>query len=382
LGIIPRVRSRSGVLAPNRAKRSEHRRHEHSIEKQIIMNSEWQRLIEAHGGVVDAGGQTRFPAAPREADCALMALSHLGLIRVAGADALSFLQGQLTNDVRELSGRHTHLAGQCSHKGRMLASFRVLRLDDAFYLQLPLAVLPAALKRLRMFVLRAKVSVEDASDALVCIGMAGACAPGLMTEQLPELPDADHGMAQAGGLTAVRSPGPGPRFEVLGSVEAVAPLWESLAARATLMDSDYWTLLDIRAGIPTVYPATADAFVPQMLNMQLIDGVSFTKGCYTGQEVVARMQYLGKLKRRMYLAEVESDRAPEPGDELHAPGSASEQAGGRVVEVRPSGEGRYELLAVVEIEAAEAGEVRLWPGGPRLSLKVPPYGFPAVDATP
>lgn len=346
------------------------------------MNSEWQRFIEAHGGVIDAGNQVRFPNAPSEADCALMDISQQGLIRVAGTDAESFLQGQLTNDVREVSARHTQLAGHCSPKGRMLASFRVLRLDDTFYLQLPRSALPAALKRLRMFVLRAKVTVEDASDALVCIGLAGACAPGLLAARVTDLPAVDHAMTRADDLTVIRIPGLSPRFQVLGPAEAVQPLWEVLATQATPMDGNYWALLDIRAGIPTVYPETADAFVPQMTNMQLIDGVSFTKGCYTGQEVVARMQYLGKLKRRMYQAEVESLTAPRPGDELHAPGSTSEQASGRIVDARASGDGRYELLAVVEVEAAESGEVRLGTDGPVLTFKPPPYGLPSGDAAP
>jgi hypothetical protein len=127
-----------------------------------------------------------------------------------------------------------------------------------------------------------------------------------------------------------------------------------------------------------VYPATTDAFVPQMANMQLIDGVSFTKGCYTGQEVVARMQYLGKLKRRMYLAETACTTPPNPGDELQSPTSTSEQAAGRVVDARPVGDGRCELLAVVEIAAADEGNVRLGPDGPLLTLREPPYGFPAA----
>jgi folate-binding protein YgfZ len=346
------------------------------------MNNDWQRFIEAHSGVIDPGDYTRFPDAPREAACALMDLSHLGLIRVAGADALTFLQGQLTNDVRELSDSHTQLAGHCSAKGRLLASFRVLRLDDTFYLQLPRAALPAMHKRLKMFVLRAQVTVEDASDTLACIGLAGDCAPGLLAGTFPDLPGRDHGLGRAGELAVIRVPGPTPRFEVLGPAASMAPLWESVASQATPMDSVYWALLDIRAGIPTIYPQTADAFVPQMANLQLIDGVSFTKGCYAGQEVVARMQYLGKLKRRMYLAEVESDVAPRPGDELHAPGSTSEQAGGRIVDARPSADGRYEVLAVVSVEAAESGEVRLGEHGPKLALKAPPYGLADAGATP
>ncbi|ESQ16145.1 MAG: hypothetical protein N838_06675 [Thiohalocapsa sp. PB-PSB1] len=116
-----------------------------------------------------------------------------------------------------------------------------------------------------------------------------------------------------------------------------------------------------------------------MANMHLIDGVSFTKGCYTGQEVVARMQYLGKLKRRMYVAEVNTDSAPRPGDLLSVPGSKSEQAPGRIVNVRQIESGRYALLVVVEIRSAEGGEVRLASAdgdGPLLSLQEPPYGFP------
>jgi tRNA-modifying protein YgfZ len=115
-----------------------------------------------------------------------------------------------------------------------------------------------------------------------------------------------------------------------------------------------------------------------MVNMQSIDGVSFNKGCYTGQEVVARMQYLGRLKRRMYVGEVESPVPPRPGDALEAAGSGSEQGAGRVVDARAVGGGRYALLAVVEIEAAEGGEVRLGTGGPVVRLGPPPYGFPAA----
>jgi tRNA-modifying protein YgfZ len=136
-------------------------------------------------------------------------------------------------------------------------------------------------------------------------------------------------------------------------------------------------LLDIRAGIPTIYDRTADAFVPQMANMQLIDGVSFNKGCYTGQEVVARMQYLGKLKRRMYLAEVESDTPPQPGDELFSTSTTSQQGSGSVVAASPLGGGRYEILAVVEVRSAESGEVRLSDHGPVLQFKALPYPFPA-----
>jgi folate-binding protein YgfZ len=341
------------------------------------MNSEWKAFLEARSAVIDERGELRFPDAPAAADCALCALPQLGLIAVSGPDAEGFLQGQLTNDVRELSDTHTQLSSHCSPKGRMLAAFRVLRIDDTFYLQLPRTELDGMLKRLRMFVLRSRVSVADADEELVAIGLAGDCAPRLLADHLAVLPERDNDMSTAGPLTAIRIPGTTPRFEVLGPATELGALWDALAAEADLIDPGYWSLLDIRAGIPSVHAQTADTFVPQMTNMQLIDGVSFTKGCYTGQEVVARMQYLGKLKRRMYLAEVTAEAPPEPGDELHSASSTSEQASGRVVDARPAGDGRYELLAVVEIAAADAGDVHLGPNGPRLTLREPPYRFPA-----
>lgn len=345
------------------------------------MNPQWQAFLNSRGAQIADDGGVRFPGSGdprpgRSDDCTLFDLSHLGLIGVRGEDAESFLQGQLTNDIRELSPTHTQLSSHCSPKGRMLASFRVLRLGDTIYLQLPRERLPDSLKRLRLYVLRAKVGLDDCSDTLVRIAIAGDCAQALLEGQGLAVPERDEDLAVTDGVCVLRLPSPAPRFELLGPVEAMTGLWDRLRAVATPGDSDLWALHDIRGGIPTVYRETVEAFVPQMVNLQLIDGVSFTKGCYTGQEVVARMQYLGKLKRRMYWAEVEADSPPQPGDALHAPGSTSEQASGRVVDARATGPGRYELLAVVEIDAAESGEVWLGEQGPRLRLRPPPYGFP------
>jgi len=341
------------------------------------MNSQWKAFLESRSAEVDPEGNARFWDAPLEADCALMDLSPLGLIAVAGPEAVSFLQGQLTNDVVGLSADSSQLAGHCSPKGRMLASFRVFKLDEAVYLQLPRTKVEAVVQRLRMYMLRAKVTVEDASDRFTAIALAGDCAPSLLASRLDAVPKQDNKLTRSGALTAIRIPGTTPRLEILGPSSAIERLWDDLAKTATVVNTDYWALLDIRAGIPSVYPQTSDAFVPQMANLQLVDGVSFRKGCYTGQEVVARMQYLGKLKRRMYRAQVGTEHAPSPGDVLHCPSSKSEQATGMVVDARVNCSGGYELLVVVEIEAAQSGEVRLrGPEGPLLSFSDPPYGFP------
>jgi folate-binding protein YgfZ len=260
----------------------------------------------------------------------------------------------------------------------MLANFRVFERDGDLYLQLPRAGLAAVRKRLQMFVLRAQVTLEDASDQLVRIGIAGACAEQL----LPEVPAPAAGAAcQPPPLTIIRLGGDRPRFELIGPADAIRAFWEQSASLARPAGPDFWALMDIRAGVPTVFEQTIEAFVPQMTNLQLLDGVSFTKGCYTGQEVVARMQYLGKLKRRMYLAHVAAAQAPQPGDALYSPISESGQGAGRVVDARPSPDGGYELLAVIEIAGAEHGGLRLGDAeGPPLTLRELPYALPELAA--
>jgi len=329
------------------------------------MNTTWSDFLQSRP-VAEPGG---------DHDCALNDLSHFGLIRAEGEDAESFLQGQLTNDMRLVTESHSNLAGWCSAKGRMLANFRCFRRGDAFYLQTPAENLATVIKRLGMYVLRSKVSLSDASDDLMRMGLTGQCAEPVLEALFDSLPAAVNEVAQQGGLTLIRLPGEPPRFELLGPAEALIEVWQTAESQADRRSDDFWALQEIRAGVPVVYPDTSEAFVPQMANMQLVDGVSFKKGCYTGQEVVARMQYLGKLKRRMYLAHVDSDTPPRPGDELYSPGSTSGQGTGKVVDARPA-DGGYDLLAVIETASAEADEVCLGENGPRLRLQALPYPFP------
>jgi len=304
-------------------------------------------------------------------ECTLCDLSHFGLIRIHGEDARQLLQGQLTNDIEKVTPSISQLSSYCSPKGRMLASFRVLERDGDLLLMLPAERLETTLKRLRMFVLMSKAELSDASADLVGIEISGDCA----AELLPIDPPAeDDGVSTLDDYTVIRIPGDRPRYQVLGPNEAMQALWTEAAQTATPISHRRWQLLDIRAGIPTVVDATAEAFVPQMANLQALKGVSFTKGCYTGQEIVARMQYLGKLKRRMYRAEIDSPQQPQPGDELFSEHSASGQGTGKVVSAAPSPEGGYEILAVIEISAADADKVHLGdPAGPRLQFLDLPY---------
>jgi len=311
-------------------------------------------------------------------DCAMTDLSHLGVIRVSGSNKLEFLQGQLTNDINKVSENHSQLSSYCSPKGRMLASFRVLQFGEDLLMLLPMELLEATLKRLSMFVLRADVQLADASDELIRIELSGDCASDLLPIDPPE---ADNGVVSHDDYTIVRLPGDRPRFLVISDCECIQALWEEAGQVATATSRESWALLDVRAGVPTVYESTKEAFVPQMANLQLIDGVSFSKGCYTGQEVVARMQYLGKLKRRMYRARIDADQAPTPGSDLFSASDASGQGSGKVVDAAASPDGGYEVLVVTPISCAEADDLQLGDAdGPALQMLDMPYAFEVAEA--
>ncbi|MDJ0807335.1 MAG: folate-binding protein [Gammaproteobacteria bacterium] len=328
------------------------------------MNKQWSEFLQSRPDAIS----------DPQAACALNDLSHLGLIQVDGEDALEFLQGQMTNDMREVNEQHSNLSGWCTAKGRMLANFRVFRMAGAYYLQTPLANIDSVMKRLGMFVLMAKVTLTDASDQLARFGLTGDCAESLLDSRFPKIPACQNGAIEHNDVLLIRMPGPNLRYELVGPASELIRLWEDFESKAIRLDRNYWALQEIRAGIPTVFPETTETFIPQMVNMQLTDGVSFTKGCYTGQEIVARMQYLGKLKRRMYLTHVKAETAPRPGDELFAEDSSSGQGTGKVVDAQAAVDG-YDMLAVIEIESAENKTVHLGENGPVVEISELPYEF-------
>jgi folate-binding protein YgfZ len=338
------------------------------------MNSQWKNFLESNSATIQQDGMVRFGQLEQAPACALCDLSYLGLISVSGPDAADFLQGQFTNDIRELGEDNCQLSAYCNPKGRMFANFWLFRQGDAIFMQLPRETLGPVLKRLSMFLLRSKATLTDVSDELVRIGMVGEQAESQLQNHFAALPDRPSQLIHQEGLTLLRLPGLTPRFEIIGEAGAIAALWGSLGG-TTPTDSSYWPLQDIRAGIPTVYAATAEAFIPQMVNMQLVQGVSFTKGCYCGQEIVARTQYRGTLKRRMYLAHVTGDRRPLPGEELTSPSAEHDQMAGQVVDAQPAPEGGYDALVMAQIAGFEANDIRLGDNGPLLELGTPPYPF-------
>jgi hypothetical protein len=294
-------------------------------------------------------------------------LDDWGVIRARGADAGIFLQGQLTNDVLALGTNRACLAGFCSAKGRLQATFVVWKAsEDEFLLACSTSVLAATLKRLSMFVLRAKCKLSDASAELSLRGAAGFIATAWLESA------AVWETRHKPGATIVRLPdGAGEtRALVATSVEG-----EALFSGAPLVSLDDWHWLSVQSGVVTIEAATVDRFVPQMVNFDRVAGVDFQKGCYPGQEVVARSQYRGTTKRRSFL--FDCDVLPTPGQDVFSTASASEPAGTVANAAPHPTQGGGSALVEVRLAALGDAELRLGGvGGALLRRTEMPYAVP------
>jgi folate-binding protein YgfZ len=294
-------------------------------------------------------------------------LSHEGVLAVRGADAGKFLQGQLTCNLNYLSDTQASLGARCTQKGRMQSSFRILLQGDGVLMAMATELLEPQLADLKKYAVFSKSKLTDESAAWVRFGVDhGDAALGSLGLALPA--DTDS-VARHDQLIAIRvSPD---RAELWVSADQADVVKGQLSALLAEGDLNQWLLGQIRAGIGQVMPGTRELFIPQMLNLQAVGGVSFKKGCYTGQEIVARMQYLGKLKRRLYRLKLDASALPEPGTPLFSPTHGSSI--GEVV-IAARAEQNIELLAVLQAEAADGGDIRLGTlEGPALHLLDLPY---------
>jgi hypothetical protein len=337
----------------------------------------WKTFLQSQGAAIEDGTVLHYgnPAAERAAaaDGTIVAdLSQLGVIAFRGEDTATFLQGQLTNDVRSLHADAAQWNGYCSPKGRLLGNFLMWRQSEDYCLQLSGDILPAVQKRLSMFILRAKVQGRDASDERVRLVVAGKQALAAVSAAMGAVPEAAMRSmtSDAGQVIRVGDD----KFVLSVAPERAAAVWQALCQSATPVGAPVWDWLRLNAGIPMIVAATQEQFVPQMVNLEVIGGVSFQKGCYPGQEIVARSQYLGKLKRRMFLAHVDAEAAP--GDNLYSADLAG-QATGTVVNAALAPSGGFDVLAVAQVESANTQTLHLKAvDGAALSLKPLPYALP------
>ena len=301
-------------------------------------------------------------------------LTDWGVIRARGADAASFLHNQLTQDTLQLDTHSARLAGYCSAKGRLLASFVVWKAaNDELLLACSADVLPSALKRLSMFVLRSKCKLSDASADLALGGLAGRAATEMLGADAPaqawqrsdvqgtpviRLPDATAGAA---------------RYLWAAGADNMTPLASAMAP----LSLDAWHWLEVTSGVVRIVAATAEKFVPQMVNLELVGGVNFQKGCYPGQEIVARSQYRGTLKRRALVFDL--DAAAQPGRDVFHSADAAQPAG--MVANAASLDGAHRALVEVKLAALNDGTLHLGAAdGPGLHRSDLPYALALDDA--
>ena len=292
-------------------------------------------------------------------------LSRLGVIRVQGEDAASFLHGQLTQDFALLDSRHARLAAFCTAKGRMLASFiGFKRSEDEILLICDRSLLASTLKRLSMFVLRAKARLDDATQDFALLGLAGSAAA--------------HAMGDGTRPWDRKNAGDGAAIELYPAAGQRRALWVGPAnvdmpafADQPPLDEASWQWLEVQSAVATLSAPVSDLFVPQMLNYESVGGVNFKKGCYPGQEIVARSQFRGTLKRRAYLAHAAGEL--QPAQEIHA--DDPEQPAGTVVQAAANPRGGWD--AIVSLQTSAASQALTVAGGQALSLLPLPY--PLLD---
>ncbi|MEB0039673.1 MULTISPECIES: folate-binding protein YgfZ [unclassified Pseudomonas] len=279
-------------------------------------------------------------------------LSHEGILAVRGPDASKFLQGQLTCNLNYLNDTAATLGARCTQKGRMQSSFRILLEGDGCLLAMASELIEPQLADLKKYAVFSKSKLTDESAGWVRFGLHDG--DGALVSLGLDLPQASDSVVRANGLIAIRvSPA---RAELWAAADQADDVQARLAAHLAQGSLNDWLLGQIRAGIGQVMGNTRETFIPQMLNLQAVGGVSFKKGCYTGQEIVARMQYLGKLKRRLYRLTLAGIDLPEPGTALFSPVHAS--AVGEVVMAAQAEDG-IELLAVLQADAAEDGHIHV-----------------------
>ncbi|MCC6531470.1 MAG: folate-binding protein YgfZ [Burkholderiales bacterium] len=346
------------------------------------MNEQWAQFL--HHAGADPGAHGSGPRGLEYAreGCFICDLSWLGLAEFAGPDAASFLHGQLSNDVQALAPGRIQLAAYNTPKGRALGALLLWRTDAGFLAQLPASIADGIVRRLSLYILRAKVKAANVSERYVRIGVGGPQAQSLLARSGFALPGEEFAVSTSDEAAAMQPSFvlrlPLARYELLyGRTEAAISVWERLsAAGAKPAGPAPWQWLSVRSGIADIVPETQDKFVPQMLNLDLVGGISFDKGCYPGQEIVARTQYRGEIKRRTVLGHSHGEMPVRVGEDVFD-ANAPDQAIGSIVAAAAAPAGGYDVLACLHLELAQRADLHIGhPHGPALERSALPYPVP------
>lgn len=318
-----------------------------------VMNN-WQNFLIQEGATINEGLVTSFgetPADYPELKAALTDLSDLGVLALEGVDTKQFLQGQSTSDTRLLN-KDTFLPGAiCNPKGRMLTSYQAVEAAvDTILLVMHRPLVESSISRLEKYAAFFKTTLSDVSEGYRLFGVSGPDSESLLDQVFDAVPQAITQLCIGENYLLLRISAQ--QFLLIVDKSGAEKYWLELATTIKPAGVGYWELQSIRAGLAQVRSEAFEQFVPQMLNLQAIGAVSFKKGCYTGQEIVARMQYLGKLKRRAYRVIIENTTPPKRGTEVYS--SPHNKLVGSVLSAAPADEKNAEVLAILHEEQADA----------------------------
>lgn len=300
-------------------------------------------------------------------------LHQTQLLLVRGSDATKFLQGQVTCDLRELTDPVTRIGAQCNPKGRILLSFRALQIDDeTIALRIPASMLEKAKNSLGKYIVFSKAKLHD-DGGYILYGIYGDEAKQTVETIFKNSPAVNDGWIEQDGNFLIQLSEN--RYECWVKTSEINNFEHQLAGHTLSGDINDWELQNIRAGIADIYPETIELFTPQEINYQLINGINFRKGCYTGQEIVARLHYRGKLKRHMYRFKLSGNQLPSPGSALVS--VTTQQACGYLVAAAHTSDHQIEILASLLDEQLD--QVRLESNAEILKQLPLPYAIPTAD---
>ena len=354
------------------------------------MTNKWLEFLSQAGATVRDGSVVHFFSTEEDAQACLnntiiSDLSHLDLLAVEGDDADSFLQGQLTCDILKVNEHSLQAGTYCTPKGRMVTSFRALKIDKTYCLLMEPGLFQSTQTTLGKYIVFSKAEIKNARNDYITLGLAGPEAENLLKEICP-VPKTINSVTQTDTITCARiagSPsssntGTNPRFILFCNQAAACSIWEKLSNNAVPVGQNAWHLLDILSGYGQVEETTVEQFLPHNLNYQNIDAVSFNKGCFTGQEVIARMHYRGKLKSRLFLADIEiaksENEIPKPGSGLFIKEGDKFKRTGELVNIAIAGKsaGHYDCKILALLPSSNPGESPLYQdseGGNAMPIK-------------
>lgn len=321
---------------------------------------DWNEFLKDNGAVFKNETVINFGNAELETEACLNKniitdLSSFSPVVVTGNDSESFLHGQLTGDIKSLDKDNFLLSAWCNPKGQVIVNFYIFRYNNGFLLLVPDELCEKFIQRLKMFILRAEVEITNKRNHLISIGVNLNDKD--YAELLPENILTEQSIKQMEDFYCLNIDKNHPRMIFTGNIKNISELWKKLSDNIIPVGTHMWQMLDILAGIPWINEQCTEHFLPQYLNLDLLNGVSFDKGCYPGQEIIARLKYRGVIKHRLFLASIQQETAPAPGDSLSL--ANEDRNAGNIINVQPHPELGFIFLAVAEIEHARSGNIKL-----------------------